>query len=258
MNNVNIQLVCEIAIGAGMEIMEVYKKDFTVEYKDDKSPLTEADIRANNYITRELKKLTPDIPILSEESKMIPYPERKSWKSFWLVDPVDGTKEFIKKSDEFTVNIALIEEGKPVLGVVYAPALDELYFGSATHAATKKQNQTAKKLPLQKEDDSIIKVVASKSHLTPETSAFIEKIARESGKKTELTSRGSSLKLCMVAEGSAHIYPRLGPTMEWDTAAAHAVVNAAGKRVIATDGIKESGELLYNKEDLLNPWFIVK
>jgi len=254
----NIDLICEIAIGAGMEIMDVYKKDFTVEYKDDKSPLTEADIRANNYITRELNKLTPDIPILSEESKMIPYSERKFWNSFWLVDPVDGTKEFIKKSDEFTVNIALIQKGKPVLGVVYAPALDELYFGSTTHAATKKQNQVTKKLPLKKEDDSIIKVVASKSHLTPETSAFIEKIAQESGKKTELTSRGSSLKLCMVAEGSAHIYPRLGPTMEWDTAAAHAVVNAAGKRVIATDGINETGELLYNKEDLLNPWFIVK
>ena len=250
MENVNLEDIKVIALGAGKIIMEIYKKDFNIEYKDDKSPLTEADLKANEFICNNLKKLYPNIPIMSEENKQTIYEERKNWKSYFCVDPIDGTKEFIKKNDEFTVNIALIRNSEPVLGVVYAPALDDIYFASKEKGAYKNNH----KLPLYVNINpkEKLSVVASKSHLSNETQQFIDNLET---KEIEQVSKGSSLKLCMVAEGIADLYPRLAPTMEWDTAAADAVVRCAGKMTYQF----ENGEfLLYNKKDLLNPWFVVK
>ncbi|WP_457569704.1 3'(2'),5'-bisphosphate nucleotidase CysQ [Desulfurobacterium sp.] len=256
------------ALKSGDAILSVYERDFEVEEKADKSPLTEADKLSHKIITSHL----PDYPILSEEGKEIPYEERSGWKRFWLIDPLDGTKEFIKRNGEFTVNIALVESGKPVLGVVYAPVVKTLYFGSKETGAFKVENgdfsfleeitspekfwkeieKVAVKLPVGKESEEIV-VVASRSHRNPETEAFIKKLEEKFG-KVKTVSKGSSLKLCLVAEGAADVYPRIAPTMEWDTAAGQAVVEAAGGRVINY----ETGEpLIYNKRDLLNPYFIV-
>jgi len=248
--NIDLQTIVAIAKEAGDAIMEIYQKDFSIAYKDDQSPLTEADIKSNEIICKALERLYPTIPILSEENKMVSYAERKNWDLFWLIDPIDGTKEFIKKNGEFTVNIALIKKNTPVLGVVYAPALDEIYYAKKGNGAFK----NGEKLPLysNKSPKERLKVVASKSHLSQETQTFIDNLDTKS---IEQVSKGSSLKLCMVAEGIADIYPRLAPTMEWDTGAAHAIVIEAGKRVLQF-GKKEN--LLYNKEVLLNPWFVVK
>lgn len=245
-----------IARSAGTYIMEIYAKDFDVEYKDDKSPLTEADKGANAIIEKDLAALEESIgqkiPILSEEGKSIPFEKRRGWDYFWMVDPLDGTKEFIKKNGEFTVNIALIHEGKPILGVVYAPAIDVMYSAKQGEGAYR----NGKKLPLfvNEAPEKSLKIVASKSHLSDETKAYIDEIAKGS-ETIDLVSKGSSLKLCMVAEGSADIYPRLAPTMEWDTAAAHAVVLESGKQVI---DFETGTPIVYNKENLLNPWFVVK
>ena len=249
---IKIKDIVAIAQKAGMAIMEVYKKDFQVDFKEDESPLTEADIKANEIICNSLSSKYPDIPILSEENKDIPYEERKNWQQFWLVDPVDGTKEFIKKNGEFTVNIALIENGEPTLGVVYAPALNETYYGSKSEGAFKDNN----KLPIKDNTnpEKSLTVVASRSHLSPETVDFINDL-KQNTEHVESISKGSSLKLCLVAEGKADYYPRLAPTMEWDTAAAHAICNTAGKKVVRHDN---GEELTYNKENLLNPWFVVK
>lgn len=250
LNHIELDKIVTIAREAGDAIMKIYQKDFLVEYKEDNSPLTEADKKANTIICNSLKKLYPNIPILSEENKSVSYEERKNWDSFWLIDPIDGTKEFIKKNGEFTVNIALIEKQTPVLGVVYAPALGDIYVAKKGEGAFK-NNQ---KLPLEinASPREKLRVVASKSHLSVETQAFIDNLKT---KEIEQVSKGSSLKLCMVAEGMADIYPRLAPTMEWDTGAAHAIVLEARKEVIQF----ESGEaLVYNKENLLNPWFIVQ
>jgi len=247
---VDLEKVITIAKSAGDEIMKIYKKDFSVDYKEDNTPLTEADLKSNEIICRALKELYPHIPILSEENKEVLYEERKDWKMFWLIDPIDGTKEFVKKNGEFTVNIALIEDSIAVLGVVYAPVLEEMYMAKRGFGAFK----NGEKLPLvqNKSPKEFLNVVASKSHLSEETQAFIDSLET---KRVEQISKGSSLKLCMVAEGIADIYPRLAPTMEWDTAAAHAVVLEAGKEVIQFES-KES--VIYNKENLLNPWFIVQ
>ena len=236
---------------AGKVVMAVYEKDFDVDFKEDESPITEADLKANEVICRELKSLYPEIPILSEENKQIPYETRKGWNRFWLVDPVDGTKEFIKKNGEFTVNIALIENRKPILGVVYAPALEDLYTGTLDGGAYK----NGKRLPLKDNltPEESLTVVASRSHLSQETEDFIANLKSKT-KTVETISKGSSLKLCLVAEGVADYYPRLAPTMEWDTAAAHTVCLAAGKKVYRHDN---NEDLTYNKENLLNPWFIV-
>ncbi|MFQ5474849.1 MAG: 3'(2'),5'-bisphosphate nucleotidase CysQ, partial [Candidatus Nanoarchaeia archaeon] len=193
----------------------------------------------------------PDINIISEENKEVPYSQRKEWASFWLVDPLDGTTEFIKRNGEFTVNIALIESGVPILGVVYVPVSDTLYYGSEHGGFVCVGNENSKKLPLSMPSRDKLLVVASRSHFTDETRAYVE----SRGKDFEIISKGSSLKLCVVAEGTADIYPRLGPTMEWDTAAAHAIANAAGKKVHLHDSEEE---LRYNKESLLNPWFVVE
>ena len=254
----------EAALAAAREIMDVYHNhDFQVEQKDDNSPLTIADKRAHNTINGLLEKT--GIPILSEEGGDIAYEERSQWERFWLVDPLDGTKEFIRRNGEFTVNIALIEHHKPVLGVVYAPVLEQIYYGDisggafiASHITPETSveviTDNAEKLPRHYERNTL-NVVASKSHLNEETRNFISQLEKESSFPVDTVNTGSSLKLCLVAEGTADIYPRFGPTMEWDTAAGHAVVKAAGKTVLHA----ETGEeLTYNKENLLNPYFIVK
>jgi len=219
LKSIELKGIIKIAQDAGDAIMEIYEKDFTIEYKDDKSPLTEADLKANEIICSSLQKLYPMIPIMSEENKQTDYAIRKNWDYYWCIDPIDGTKEFIKKNDEFTVNIALIHKNSPVLGVVYAPAIDELYYAKKNEGAFK----NGIKLPIKINENSKerLYVVASKSHLSKETQNFIDSLESEN---IEQVSKGSSLKLCMVAEGVADIYPRLAPTMEWDTAAADAIV----------------------------------
>ena len=261
------------ALDAGAAILEIYEQDFEVEYKEDESPLTSAD-KASHEIIMEALSATA-YPVLSEESAAVGYDERKAWTTYWLVDPIDGTKEFIKKNGEFTVNIALVEKGIPVLGVVYVPVQDTLYVGSPEGAwkieeAAGKEGfeliAAAEEISVTGTPKGALKVVASKSHCNDETLKFIGELEADYG-PAERVSRGSSLKLCMIAEGSADIYPRIAPTMEWDTAAAHAVVTAAGGRVFQyRDGSSASeyktgsssvSDVLYNKEDLLNPYFVV-
>jgi len=250
-NQIDIQDIITIAKEAGDAIMQVYKQDFEVEYKQDNSPLTQADKQANDIIETGLNQLSVNFPILSEEGRDTPYEDRKHWEYFWLVDPLDGTKEFVKKNDEFTVNIALIHKDAPVLGVVYAPALDICYWAKQGEGAFK----DGQNLPLKTEDQcNTYKIVASRSHMSNETQAFIDAI--ETDKEKESISVGSSLKICLVAEGEADIYPRLSPTMEWDTGAAHAIVNESGKSIQQYKSGQYS-ELEYNKEDLLNQWFVV-
>jgi len=253
LNQINVQDIVTIAKGAGNAIMQVYKQDFKVEYKQDSSPLTLADKKANDIIEDGLNQLSVNLPILSEEGKEIPYEDRKHWEYFWLVDPLDGTKEFVKKNDEFTVNIALIHKNTPVLGVVYAPALGVCYWAKKDEGAFK----DGQKLPLKTVDQrNTYQIVASRSHMSDETQAFIDAI--ETSKEKELISIGSSLKICLVAEGEADIYPRLGPTMEWDTGAAHSIVeeSSASFKRHAKNGLYF--QHLYNKPDLLNDWFVVQ
>ena len=249
LNQIDIQDIVTIAKEAGKAIMQVYKQDFEVEYKLDSSPLTLADKKANDIIEDGLNQLSVNLPILSEEGKGIPYEDRKHWEYFWLVDPLDGTKEFVKKNGEFTVNIALIYKDIPVLGVVYAPALDICYWAKQDEGAFK----DGKKLPLKMESQrNTYMIVASRSHMSDETQAFIDAI--DTGKEKELISIGSSLKICLVAEGEADIYPRLGPTMEWDTGAAHAIVNESSGKLIDQ---KSNKQLRYNaSKNLLNNYFI--
>ncbi len=240
-----------LAKQAGNAILSVYKEsDFSVRYKADNSPLTLADIAAHELIVAGLAKLNLCYPILSEEAAELAYAERSTWTRYWLVDPLDGSKEFIKRNGEFTVNIALIENGVPIFGVVYAPVLDVCYFGSVgTGAYVQRGTEVAQAIhTVVAAENETIKVVASRSHSDERTAALLQKLG-----KVECISMGSSLKLCLVAEGAAHFYPRLGPTMEWDTAAAHAVVSAAGGKVCRADG----AALSYNKENLLNPAFFV-
>lgn len=247
---INIDAIKTIATRAGEAIMEIYSRDFAMEYKDDKTPLTEADLKSNVIICYELQKLYPQIPIMSEENKEIPYEIRKNWECYWCIDPIDGTKEFIKKNGEFTVNIALIYKDAPVLGVVYAPALNEMYWAKKGEGAYK-NNQ---KLPIKinQNPKEKLTVVASKSHLSDETQKFIDTL---DSKIIEQVSKGSSLKFCMVAEGIADIYPRLAPTMEWDTAAADIIVQESGKSVI---DYEDNIPIKYNKINLLNRYFVCK
>jgi len=254
------------ALHAGWEILSIYNnEDFNVEYKDDNSPLTIADKAAHKIISEELIKT--GIPILSEEGKHQTYTERKNWNYFWLVDPLDGTKEFIKRNGEFTVNIALIHEQKTVLGVIYSPVLKTLYFNFLNGEAytvksidsSFKEKNIIQEIHTRKEKipqtfNRKYRVVASRSHLSDETKKFIEKLETEH-KEIEIVSMGSSLKLCLIATGEADVYPRFAPTMEWDTAAGHAILKAAGGNVIIHETNKE---VIYNKENLLNPWFIAK
>ncbi len=255
--------IAELSELAGDAILEVYESgDFQTELKADSSPLTEADLASNRVIIDGLSRLTPNIPVLSEECREVPFKERADWRTFWCVDPLDGTKEFVKRNGEFTVNIALIEEGRPVMGVVHSPVLGFTYFASERAGAFKGnrgQRDGAASISVTGSvtgsvtdgKGETLRLVASRSHRGKELDAYIEGL--ESLGKVEIVSMGSSLKLCLVADGSADIYPRLGPTMEWDTAAAHAVVSGAGGRVTDLSG----AELSYNKPKLLNPYFIV-
>lgn len=240
---------CDIAREAGRRILDVYERGFEVEEKEDRSPLTEADRASHEIISERLKQLTPDVPVLSEESASVPHERRADWRRFWLVDPLDGTKEFINRNGEFTVNIALIEGDRPVLGVVYVPVTGLAYFASAGSGAFKQKGECEiQPICSRRFNSGNPVVVASRSHAGPETEAFLKSLGAH-----DVVSMGSALKFCLVAEGTADVYPRLGPTMEWDTAAAQCVVEAAGGRV--TD--LQRRPLRYNKPDLHNPWFMV-
>ncbi len=240
----------EIAREAGLETLSYYSEDIEVESKSDDSPLTKADLASNRVITTALKDHYPDIPLISEENGVPDYDIRKEWERFFLIDPLDGTKEFIKKNDEFTVNIALIEEGIPVLGVVYAPALDVMYYGSREDGSfLLKANGERVRIFSEAADKSRpLSIIESRSH---GSDALEEYINQEGIIIRERIKSGSSLKICLVADGSADIYPRMGPTMEWDVAAGDAVY-----RYSAREGVHESG-LKYNKENLLNPNFVI-
>lgn len=240
----------QLAIQAGAEIMNIYNGEFDVTAKQDNTPLTAADLAAHRLIRDGLTRLTPDLPVLSEESREVPFDERECWQTYWLVDPLDGTKEFIKRNGEFTVNIALIHEHEPVLGVVSAPAKELYYFACRGHGAYK-QLLTGKARPIQvrRPMPKCPTVAGSRSHAGDSLGAFLEKLG-----KHELISMGSALKSCLVAEGQADIYPRFGPTSEWDTAAAQCVVEEAGGYVSDLD----LAPLRYNtKASLLNPHFLV-
>jgi 3'(2'), 5'-bisphosphate nucleotidase len=253
----------ESGILAGEAIMKIYEKDFKVEYKDDSSPLTEADEIANSIINSFLS--STEIPIISEENKQLPYSVRKQWTSCWIVDPLDGTKEFIKKNDEFTVNIALVTNGIPQFGVIYLPALRTLYYGDVANRKSYRvlinriedtfetiEHNAVEINPSSKEN--ILRVVGSRSHMSIDTKEFINNLEDYSKKEIKIVSKGSSLKFCLVAEGKADLYPRFAPTMEWDTAAGQAICNAVGLLVL---DVHTKKEMIYNKENLLNPYFIV-
>ncbi len=242
--------IVDIAHDAGVAIMAIYASpEIAVTEKPDSSPLTEADMASDRVIGASLARLAFG-PVLSEESARTAYEERRNWQRYWLVDPLDGTKEFVKRNGEFTVNIALVENGEPVLGVVYAPVLDVCYFAAqGAGAFVKRGKGEAQAIQVQNPlPGEALRVVASRSHGDARIEGLLQKLGEH-----QAISMGSSLKLCLVAEGKAHLYPRLGPTMEWDTAAAHAVVKQAGGRVCDRHGV----ELVYNKADLHNPEFFV-
>lgn len=235
---------------AGRAVMDVYRSTFSVEQKSDKSPVTLADRRSHEILTAFLKKHYL-YPVLSEEGRDIPYEERRNWETFWLVDPLDGTKEFIKRNGEFTINVALIHQNRPVFGVVYAPAKDVLYHAKRGGGACRVERGKTQPLPLHPERDAFV-VVGSRSHAVQEFEEYIAGVRERFGEVT-LISAGSSLKFCLIAEGAADVYPRHGHTMEWDTAAGQAIVEEAGGSVINP----ETGmPLSYNKESLLNPYFV--
>ncbi|MCR4287324.1 MAG: 3'(2'),5'-bisphosphate nucleotidase CysQ [Deltaproteobacteria bacterium] len=238
-----------LALKAGDAILEVYSSaDFGTTFKEEGSPLTLADKASHSIITDGLSRISPGMPVLSEESEAAPYEVRKAWERFWLIDPLDGTKEFIKRNGEFTVNIALIAGNAPVMGVVYAPVLRVMYYASSGAGAFKDTDGATARISASDYRGAMLKVVGSRSHGGEELSRFIERIGQ-----AEFLSMGSSLKLCLVAEGAAHLYPRFGPTMEWDTAAAQCVVEEAGGTVTDLKGQR----LCYNKKELKNPFFMI-
>lgn len=249
------QEIIAISKAAGAAILNIYKDEskFGVEQKKDDSPLTQADKNANDIIVAGLEKLATQYPIISEENKLLDYVDRKDYTRFWLVDPLDGTKEFIKRNGEFTVNIALVENGIPIMGVVYVPVSDECYWGMKGEGAFyQKGFDEPKQLQANeyKETDKGIRVVCSRSHINEETQAFIDKLDQP-----EAVSKGSSLKFLLIASGQAEVYPRIGPTMEWDTGAAHIILEEAGGEVLNYETMQP---LRYNKENLLNPYFIAR
>jgi 3'(2'), 5'-bisphosphate nucleotidase len=252
-----IEKAITASIEAGKKIMEIYESgNFEIETKSDNSPLTIADKKSQETIMSFIENT--DIPVLSEEGKHLPYQERKHWEWLWLVDPLDGTKEFIKRNGEFTVNIALIHNNRTIAGVIYVPVKKELYYsdGEKSYFSILDSAYNIIKrveLPIKQNKKEGKVIVASRSHLNDETKQFIESISK--GEEVKLVSAGSSLKFCLVAKGEADLYPRYAPTMEWDTAAGHAIVKAAGFNVY---DVKNGEELKYNKDDLYNPYFIVK
>ncbi len=265
-NNIDILNVINAAIEAGKATLAIYSTNFEIESKKDESPITLADKESHRIISEYL--IPTKIPLMSEEGINIPYPERIKWEYYWLIDPLDGTKEFIKRNDEYTINIALIQQQSPVIGVIYVPVLDILYWAIKgvgayklestdkhwKHIKTKQELiQRCRKLPLEDSKNGFV-VVASRSHMSTETEKYIRKLKQEHN-KIELISRGSSLKLCMIAEHRADIYPRFAPTSEWDTAAGQAIIECSGGQVLQ---INEKDPIIYNKMDILNPWFIAK
>lgn len=252
LDSTQIDRLIEIARDAGSRILEVYQSDdFDVEAKGDGSPLTRADRLAHESIVSGLRELTPDVPVLSEESDEQSVASRQQWSTFWLVDPLDGTKEFIKRNGEFTVNIALIHERAPRFGVVAAPVLGTCYVGGADYGAWILSGKERSDLQVSEYQSGVATVVASRSHRGKAVDSFIERLTAAHG-EPHVRSMGSSLKICLIAAGEADVYPRLGPTSEWDTAAAHAVVLGAGGQVTDTRG----APLVYNKDSILNPWFL--
>ena len=256
--------ISQIACEAGRTILKIYDSDEIGSHlKSDKSPLTAADLASNAVINTYLLKT--EYPIISEENKQLDYSTRKTWDTCWMVDPLDGTKEFIKRNGEFTVNIALIKQGVPVMGVIYVPVTRELYYADVSEKTAYKtlvSNDHSLKGELFLEKDRIlptsiptkkVRVVGSRSHMNQDTLNYISNLEKEN-KEVDIVSKGSSLKFCLVAEGKADVYPRFAPTMEWDTAAGDAICRAVGLKVIAQDTQKE---LKYNKESLLNPYFLV-
>jgi 3'(2'), 5'-bisphosphate nucleotidase len=251
----NLERLClecvNIARDAGEAILAVYNTEFDVEEKDDKSPLTAADMASHNLIMQRLSELTPDVPILSEESAKLPFAVRSSWETYWLVDPLDGTREFVKRNGEFTVNIALIHQHKSIIGVINVPVLDVDYYAWENGGSYKiEQHGEVKKISVKKlNGDKKLSVAGSRSHGSEMMQKYMEKLG-----DVEMLSMGSSLKFCLVAEGRADLYPRLGLTSEWDTAAAHCIVEQAGGYICKTD----MSPLEYNtKDSLLNPFFFV-
>jgi 3'(2'), 5'-bisphosphate nucleotidase len=242
--------VVTLALEAGEAILEVYASDFDVQAKDDQSPLTQADMASHRIIVAGLKKLTPDLPLISEESGLPEFEERGRWNPYWLIDPLDGTKEFVKKNGEFTVNIALIEDHRPVLGVVHVPVRNMTYTGCrGVGAELRADGEDPTPIGVARQSATPVRVVGSRSHRGTSLDRFLQNLG-----DFEMHPTGSSLKFCLVAEGSADVYPRLGPTSEWDTAAAQAVVEQAGGAVLELDG----NPLSYNnKSDILNPYFLV-
>ena len=254
--NINEELlkISNISVEAGRIILDYYNKNLNITFKADESPLTQADLASNKLITDTIKKITPNIPILSEE-EFIEWDVRKEWKKYWLIDPLDGTKEFIKKNGEFTVNIALIENNRPILGVIYAPVSNELYFAKKNFGSykilTSKQLNTlnnAKKISIKINKTNKVKIIGSRSHSNPILNKWVSKNFND----FQILQKGSSLKFCLIAEGFADIYPRFGPTSEWDIAAGHIILEEAGGKLKSID----NKEILYNeKEDILNPNF---
>ena len=246
------EALIDLAAEAGREIIDVYETDFAVRAKDDESPLTEADLRSHRVIVDGLGRLTPDVPIISEEAQPPPFDERRHWQRYWLVDPLDGTKEFVSRNGEFTVNIALIEAGRPVLGVVGVPVTGHVYFGDCkAEQAFRVGEGRREPLRARAMHSGPITVVASRRHGNDSLAAYLELLGKSF--EIERLSVGSSLKFCMLAEGKADYYPRLQPVSEWDIGAAHAVLRAAGGAAMRTDG----SPLLYNaKESLLVPEFV--
>jgi 3'(2'), 5'-bisphosphate nucleotidase len=239
----------DIAREAGQEILAVYARaEITAQAKSDQTPLTEADLRAHRLIVQRLAQLTPDVPVLSEEAADTSFAERSRWRRYWLVDPLDGTREFLSRNGEFTVNLALIDAHVPVLGVVHVPVTQTTYLGVAGGGAWRTRGAAQAPIRVAARSGTPVRVAGSRSHRGDSLDAFLARLGPH-----ELLSLGSSLKFCLIAEGAADVYPRLGPTSEWDTAAAHAVVNAAGGAVLRLDG----SPLLYNtRAELLNPFFV--
>ncbi len=245
-----IEPTVTLARAAGDAILEVYATDFSVQSKADDSPLTQADLASHKTIAGGLAKLLPDVPVISEEDGLPPFEERRAWREYWLVDPLDGTKEFVKRNGEFTVNIALIRDARAVFGVVHVPVSGRTYVGCEGHGAeVRAGDQEPEAIQVSGLSSLPPRIVGSRSHASEYLSRFLDAVGDH-----EMIPMGSSLMFCIVAEGKADVYPRLGPTSEWDTAAAQAVVEQAGGSVLRIDG----SPLAYNqKADILNPWFVV-
>ncbi len=244
-----IEPIVALAVQAGDAILEVYATEFDVQSKSDESPLTQADLASNQCIVAGLAELTPDIPIISEESGLPEFEERRQWNCYWLIDPLDGTKEFVNRNGEFTVNIALIESNRPIFGVVHVPVQNKTYIGCEGRGSELRDGGQVTKIQVSETSGVPVRIVGSRSHRGSSLDAFLERLG-----ESDIVPMGSSLKFCTVAEGNADVYPRLGLTSEWDTAAAQAVVEQAGGKVLELDG----KPLSYNKKsDILNPWFVV-